>query len=102
MWEGPPLGWVARADHDGTPWIASTSPDCPAEPVEIDDVAGLHALERVACFGKRPLSFLAIVDGDPTSGWVASGGVTPDPGDHAPGVTLAPALARVAELCLKD
>ena len=58
-----PVGWVARGDHDGTPWVAARDDACPAGTITIEVVAGLHPPERVACFGDRPLSLRAYVSG---------------------------------------
>jgi hypothetical protein len=73
-----PSGWVARGDHEGTPWIASVTPDCPAVPIEIAALSAMHALERVACFGDTPLSFRAVVEGGSQSGWHAIPSVVVD------------------------
>jgi hypothetical protein len=62
-WFSLPSGWIARGDHDGTPWVSAITPECPQEPVDISALAAMHALERVACFGNRPLSFRAFVEG---------------------------------------
>ena len=62
-WFTLPSGWIARGDHDGTPWVAVDAPRCPAEPVDIDALAAMHALERLACFGNRPVAFRAVIDG---------------------------------------
>jgi hypothetical protein len=62
-WTSLPSGWIARGDHDGTPWVAADTPRCPAEPVEIGALAAMHPLERLACFGSRPLAFRAVILG---------------------------------------
>ena len=62
-WFTLPSGWIARGDHDGTPWVAVDAPRCPAEPVDVEALAAMHALERLACFGSRPLAFRAVIDG---------------------------------------
>lgn len=58
-----PVGWVARGDHDGTPWVAPSVDACPAGAITMQVVAGLHPQERVACFGNRPLNLRAYVRG---------------------------------------
>ena len=63
-WWTLPSGWVARGDHDGTPWVATDKPRCPAEPVDIDALAAMHTLERLACFEDRPLAFRAVILGE--------------------------------------
>ena len=60
-WFTLPTGWVARGDHDGTPWVAADRPRCPEDPSDIEALAGMHSLERLACFGDRPLAFRAFV-----------------------------------------
>lgn len=59
-----PTGWVARADHDGSPWVLARADACPRGTVTIDVVSGLQPQERVACFGDRPLRLRAFVRGD--------------------------------------
>jgi hypothetical protein len=59
-----PTGWVARADHDGSPWVRSSADACPSGTVTTDVVSDLHPQERVACFGDRPLRLRAFVWGD--------------------------------------
>jgi hypothetical protein len=57
-----PIGWVATADINGTPWIASATIDCPATP----DLGQLAAMDRhvaLACYGHRTLSFRGLVGG---------------------------------------
>jgi len=47
-----PPGWVAAADHDGTPWLAQATVDCPANP----DFGQLVRMERhvaLVCYGHR-------------------------------------------------
>jgi hypothetical protein len=58
-----PSGWVARGDHDGSPWVAASAPRCPAAPVEIAALRVMHPLEAVACFGDQKLSLRAVVQG---------------------------------------
>lgn len=68
-WTSLPSGWVARADHDGEPWVAAVpEPPCPTGAVDVALLARMHPLERVACFGDRPLSFRAVVGGGPPAG----------------------------------
>lgn len=58
-----PTGWVARGNHDGSPWLSPSTDPCPSGTVTMDVVAGLHPQERVACFGDRPLRLRAFVWG---------------------------------------
>jgi anti-sigma factor RsiW len=60
-----PRGWVARGDHDGSPWIAPQASSCPSGDVTIGDLTTLRPEERVACFGGRELRVRAYVAGDP-------------------------------------
>lgn len=59
-----PTGWVARADHDGTPWVRPRADGCPSGTVTTAVVSGMHPQERVSCFGDRPLRLRAFVWGD--------------------------------------
>jgi hypothetical protein len=57
-----PIGWVASADINGTPWIAGATIDCPTTP----DLGQLAAMDRhvaLACYGHRTLSFRGLVGG---------------------------------------
>ena len=57
-----PIGWVVRADHDGTPWVEAVSLSCPDAPT-VDVLAGMNRLEALACFRDRTLSIRAFVSG---------------------------------------
>ena len=106
-----PIGWVASADIDGTPWIAAATPTCPDQPT-VADLAGLRPAEALACYGRRTLTLHALVSGaapgDPcptgstspclggptwlagTGGWIAtpdSTALATDP--PSPGLTIA-------------
>jgi hypothetical protein len=68
-----PVGWVARADHDGTPWVQAATPTCPTAP-SLDVVIAMHPYEALSCFGDRPLVLRAYIrDGTPTDGCQAGG-----------------------------
>ncbi|HEX2756787.1 MAG TPA: hypothetical protein VHM48_15055, partial [Candidatus Limnocylindrales bacterium] len=67
-----PIGWVASADLDGTPWIAAAATTCPAAPT-VDILAAMNRYEALACYGHRTIAFRALVSG--------SGPVDPCPGD---------------------
>jgi hypothetical protein len=74
-----PAGWVARGDHDGTPWISEAADVCPTGEVTIADVVGLAPAERVACFGHRELRLRAFVtDGSESYACTADPGCTND------------------------
>ena len=51
-----PFGWVAAADKDGTPWLASSSARCPAAPKTVDDLYAIDNVLALACFGASPLA----------------------------------------------
>jgi hypothetical protein len=57
------LGWVAAAGRDGGPWIEGLELTCPKKPVTIGRLAAMTGLERVACFGDAPLTFVAYLRG---------------------------------------
>lgn len=63
LYESWPVGWVARGDHDGTPWLSRRASSCPTGTITMQVVEGLHPQERVACFGDRPLRLRAYVSG---------------------------------------
>jgi hypothetical protein len=62
-----PTGWVAAADHDGTPWLQAAPPECPPLPVTLGQLLDLTAKARLACYGSRELTmegvFLEAVTG---------------------------------------
>jgi len=70
-WMDLPTGWVARGDHDGTPWIELQGLECPPAPVEIARLNQMHPFERVTCYEGAPMSFQAVIEGGPQSGWIA-------------------------------
>jgi hypothetical protein len=54
------FGWVAGTNQSGEPWLASTQPECPEEPLTAANlIVGRTALERLACFGAEPITFRA-------------------------------------------
>ena len=59
--ERVPTGWVAAADHDGTPWLQASVPECPTLAVALDQLLDLTANARLACYGSQELSFEAVV-----------------------------------------
>ena len=72
-----PMGWVAAADHDGTPWVSPAEPDCP-EIADAEAVEAMAQLARVACFGGHAIDLPAILerggdtgcpDGCPEAAW---------------------------------
>ena len=108
-----PLGWVARGDHDGSPWLRATEDPCPIGPITMAVVIAMVPQERVACLGDQRLrlrSFVATggemtpcspdvlvscVDG-PTwlagsGGWTAALDVTSDTGSiGGPSIAVVP------------
>jgi hypothetical protein len=67
-----PVGWVARAGHDGEVWFRATAAGCPPEPLDITQVVALAPMQRVTCYGNTPVEIRAVVsatgrtDCDPT------------------------------------
>jgi hypothetical protein len=54
------FGWIAAADTDGTPWVTTSEPKCPAEPITATDlIVGRTNLQRLACLGSDPITFRA-------------------------------------------
>jgi len=56
-----PVGWVARAGHDGEVWFQPTTVDCPASPMTIEDLAALAPADRLACYHATPIKVRAVV-----------------------------------------
>jgi hypothetical protein len=56
-----PVGWVARAGHDGEVWLRASTRACPSEPLEIDGLLALAPVERLGCFGNAPVEFRAVI-----------------------------------------
>jgi len=54
-----PIGWVAVADKDGTPWIQEVTPDCPARPSSVEALRSVDAVLALACFGETPITIRA-------------------------------------------
>jgi hypothetical protein len=50
------LGWAARADADGTPWLEETDPDCADPSGPLDDFAFQPRFLYIACYGDEPLT----------------------------------------------
>jgi hypothetical protein len=54
------FGWVAASSPDGTPWLTTQAPECPAEPIQADDlIIAVTDLIRLACYGSDPFTFRA-------------------------------------------
>jgi hypothetical protein len=51
-----PIGWVAAADKDGTPWIQEVTPDCPSRPTSVKALWRIDAVLALACFGETPIT----------------------------------------------
>jgi hypothetical protein len=56
-----PVGWVARAGHDGEVWFRSTTVGCPASPISVEDVVALAPADRLACYRDTTLQIRAVV-----------------------------------------
>jgi hypothetical protein len=52
-----PIGWVAAADKDGTPWIRKATLDCPDRPTTVKQLWSLDTVLGLACFGETPITF---------------------------------------------
>ena len=65
-------GWIAAGDADD-PWLVPAQPDCPAEPIELEDVtlSKISQLELLACVGGTELTlrgwYPAVPDDEPRS-----------------------------------
>jgi hypothetical protein len=80
-----PVGWVARAGHDGEVWFQATSVSCPASPISIEALATLAPVDRLACYHDTPIEVRAVIgsaavdcdqahEGCPTGpDWLATG-----------------------------
>ena len=56
-----PVGWVARAGHDGEVWFEATTVDCPASPMTIEALAALAPVDRLACYHDTTIDVRAVV-----------------------------------------
>jgi hypothetical protein len=56
-----PVGWVARAGHDGEVWFRSTTVSCPASPISVEALLELAPADRLACYGDTTLQVRAVV-----------------------------------------
>jgi hypothetical protein len=56
-----PVGWVARAGHDGEVWFRSTTLSCPASPGTVEALLALAPADRLACYGDTTLQIRAVV-----------------------------------------
>ncbi|HXU84337.1 MAG TPA: hypothetical protein VN773_00885 [Verrucomicrobiae bacterium] len=106
-----PIGWVASADINGTPWIAAATLACPPGP-GVDQLAAMNRYEALACYGRRTITFRGLVGSsepvapcpaDPVGAclggpaWLAGSGgpfVTTDSRSLTSGVTPPLFLAR--------
>jgi hypothetical protein len=70
-----PIGWAVRADHDGTPWLETTSQPCQSSP-DFGQVAALNPYEALGCFGHQQLTLRAFIGGgEPVDGCNTEGQV---------------------------
>ena len=56
-----PVGWVARAGHDGEVWLRASTRACPAQPVDVTALLALAPIERVACFHDGQIEIQAVI-----------------------------------------
>jgi hypothetical protein len=111
-----PVGWVARAGHDGEVWLRPTAADCPSRPVDLAALQPLAPAERLICFGAGRISVQAVVThgtpddcavsrGDCPTGpsWLADPGLRASVSDAPIGMDrVAVALAPDADASTAD
>ena len=56
-----PVGWVARAGHNGEVWFRATTVPCPASPMSIESLLAMAPADRLACFHDQPIDVRAVV-----------------------------------------
>jgi hypothetical protein len=56
-----PTGWVAAAAHDGTPWLAPASLNCPTPPLDGQAILDLSTFGGLVCFGNREIQLVGDV-----------------------------------------
>lgn len=64
--EDGPVGWVASADREGTPWIAGARAECPDLAASSDDLSVLERLGplvALSCYGDTTIQFRAKLGG---------------------------------------
>lgn len=57
--DGLGYGWVAGADHDGTPWIAGSAYVCPDPSADLAELVGLSDGLALGCFARQPITVRA-------------------------------------------
>ncbi len=88
-----PIGWVASADRDGTPWIVGAKADCP-DPAASNE--GLAVVERLgplvalSCYGDESIRFHAKLSGP---GFIDGFGEGAQPDPMYPGTYWAAPLS---------
>jgi hypothetical protein len=74
-----PFGWVAASDKTGEPWIQGGGFDCPDKPTTFAAIVALEPLAWVACFGRKSITFPALLaDPEATCGVDPGWTITPD------------------------
>jgi hypothetical protein len=74
-----PFGWVAVGDKNGEPWIKGGGFACPKSPTTYRAVVALEPLAWVACFGRKSITFPALLaDPEATCGVDAGWTITPE------------------------
>jgi hypothetical protein len=57
IWSGSyNIGWVAAADHDGTPWLRAADAACRSDPT-LTDLTAMHYLDALSCYPSRDFTF---------------------------------------------
>jgi hypothetical protein len=62
-----PVGWVARAGHDGEVWLRASSAACPSRPIDIAALLELAPVERLGCFRDEPIEVRAVIADVPST-----------------------------------
>ena len=80
----PTLGYVATPASGEDAWLEEVDVDCPESPLTTDQLADLHALERLHCYGRSEITVTGILEAPP-DGVTPSGAFLPTwLADHAP------------------
>lgn len=56
-----PVGWVARAGHDGEVWLRGSTVGCPSAPIDIERLVALAPVERLGCFRDDPIDVRGVI-----------------------------------------
>ena len=56
-----PVGWVARAGHDGEVWLRASTVGCPSAPLDIAALLELAPVERLGCVRDDPIEVRGVI-----------------------------------------